>query len=248
MEKEKSRNKMKTESVFLACLLTFFLLSLSVFVIATPTGPTGINITSNTTKQTTNGMMVNISGGYIAKLNVTASVQNPHWKAFVGWIQGSFTLEDATGSTIYDWSMTSVGGEIYTTRQSGSVNWGTISCADDAEVVAEETVLMHDGEDGINETFTASSNAKPFYVGTTSIGAGACYSTQTNVNNQTPVGQEFEEVILHDTSNIIFASILEEGGSTGYDGIDYDFQMIVPENGSSSWTGATPYYLYVELD
>lgn len=246
MEREKSKNNTKTESVLLACLLTFFLLGFSVFVIAAPTGPTGINITSNETKQTTSGMMVNISGGYIAKLNVTASVQNPHWKAFVGWIQGSFTLDDASGSTIYNWDLTSVGGEIYTTRQSGSISWSTISCADDAEVVAEETTLMQTGEDGINETFTASSNARPFLVATTTIEAGDCYSTQTYVDNSTPGGQEFEEVILHDTSNIIFASILEED-QKGYDGADYDFQMIVPENGSSSWTGATAYYLYVEL-
>jgi hypothetical protein len=63
---------------------------------------------------------------------------------------------------------------------------------------------------------------------------------------------DFEEIALYDGAteagggNIIYASILEEDVA-GYDGATYDFQMIVPENGLSTFSSRTAYYLYVEL-
>lgn len=231
-----------------ALVLTLIFLTIALFSsisTATPTGPSNINITTNETKATTAGQIVNISGGIISKLNITASVQNPHWKAFVGWIDGKFTLDDSGGSTIYDWTLSTVGGEVYATRASSIANWGTISCADAAEITAEDTTLIHTGEDNITSTFTAGSNTQPFVVAGTAIAATDCYATNTYVNNVSQ-GASFEEVILHDTSDIIFATILEED-VTGFDGTAYDFQMIVPENASSTWTSSTAYYLYVEL-
>jgi hypothetical protein len=233
----------KTKIAIVATLL-FLTIFFTSFVIATPTGPSDINVTANETKATTAGQMINISGGIISKINITASVQNPHWKAFVGWIDGKFTLDDSSGSTIYDWTLTTVGGEVYATRASGIANWGTISCADATEITAEDTALDHAGEDNITSTFTPASNAQTFVVAGTTIPAGTCSATNTYVGGaKTAV---FEEVILHDTSDIIFATILEED-EEGFDGTDYDFQMLVPENANSSWTSSTAYYLYVEL-
>jgi len=57
---------------------------------------------------------------------------------------------------------------------------------------------------------------------------------------------EFEEMVMYDGTSTVFATILEDQ-ETGYDGTNYDFQMLVPDNGSASWTGAIPYYVYVEL-
>jgi hypothetical protein len=39
-----------------------------------------------------------------------------------------------------------------------------------------------------------------------------------------------------------------EDAETGFDGVAYDFQMLVPDNGSSGWTGSIPYYVYVEVN
>ena len=52
---------------------------------------------------------------------------------------------------------------------------------------------------------------------------------------------------MYDSANIVFAAKIEDG-IAGYDGADYDFQMIVPENGDSGFAGSTAYYLYVELN
>ncbi len=234
-----------SEKTIVFTVILFSALFLSSLVIATPTGPSNINVTSNETKASTAGQMVNISGGYISKLNITASVQNPHWKAFLGWIDGKFTLDDSSGSTIYDWTLSSIGGEVYATRASGVANWGTISCADAAEITAEDTSLNHTAGDNVTSTFTSASNSATFVVAGTTITAGACSAMNTYVNNVTQ-GTKFEEVILHDTSDIIYATILEED-ETGYDGSAYDFQMLVPEVALETWTGSTAYYLYVEL-
>jgi hypothetical protein len=244
MKKLQKREREIDKRLVLTLLATITLF-LATFVIATPTGPSGITHLSNETKGTTNGRIVNISGGYISNFNITATVQNPNWKAFVGEIDGKFTLDDAGGSTIYDWSLTTVGGEVYATRASGAISWGTISCADAGEITTEETALNHTGEDNISSTFTASSNVQTFVVAGQTIGAGSCSATNTYVNNASQ-GTEFEEVILHDTSNIIYTTILEED-ETGYDGTDYDFQMLVPEVALDTWASSTAYYLYVEL-
>ena len=231
-----------------AIVFTIFLLSalfLSSLAIATPAGPSSINLTANETKSVTSAHIVNISGGIISKLNITASVQNSHWKAFVGWIDGKFTLDDSAGSTIYDWTLSTIGGEVYATRASGTASWGTISCANATEITAEEVAINHTGEDNISSTFTASSNVATFVVAGTTISAGACSATNTYVNDATQA-TEFEEVILYDETDIIYATILEED-ETGYDGNTYDFQMIVPEIALDTWSGSTAYYLYVEL-
>ena len=232
------------ERLIIVSLASLFLIILSTLTIATPSGPSNINITANETGTEANPMMVNISGGIISKLNVTASTQNPNWKAFVGWIDGKFSLDDSSGSTIYDWSLTSIRGEIYATRNSSTANWTAISCANATQITAEDVALEHIGNDNISSTFTAASNSNTFVVAGTSILTNACSSTHTYVGGvQTAV---FEEVILHDNINVIFATVLEED-ETGFDASAYDFQMIVPENANETKSLTTAYYLYVEL-
>lgn len=240
----KENKTIKTNTIVLTVVF-FSMLFFSSIALATPTGPSSINITANETKAATSGEMVNISGGVISKMNITATMQNPHWKAFVGWIDGKFTLDDSSGSTIYDWTLSTINGEVYATRESAVANWATISCADATEITAEDVALNHTGEDNITSTFTPASNTKTFVVAGTTISAGTCSATNTYINNASQ-SSNFEEVILHDNSNVIFTTILE-ADHQGYDGNDYDFQMIIPEVALSTWSSSTPYYLYVEL-
>ena len=90
------------------------------------------------------------------------------------------------------------------------------------------------------------------------------------MNDSVNTNDDFEEVLLYDGGyqgsnvsngginqtnntnfkNIVYASIIEEDAH-GYrgnaDNQTYDFQMLLPEVGLSSWTSSTPYYFYVEL-
>ena len=242
----KNQNQKLEERLIVFTLLLLCLTLSSIFVMATPTGPSSINITANETGTTTAAEMVNISGGYISTINITASTQNPHWKAFVGWIDGKFTLDDSSGSTIYDWTLSTVSGEVYATRESTAVEWTTVNCANETHITTEDTALEHTGEDDINATFSGN-NSNTFVVAGTTIAAQNCSAINTYVDNESQTST-FEEAILYDStgSDLIFATILEED-EDGFDENDYDFQMIVPENGNETFAGATAYYLYVEL-
>ena len=244
-KKEKPK-KRKTEGLHLVVVIAIAILIIfSNPVLADPTGPSTVNITANETKGDTSSYKVNISGGYIATLNVTATVQNDNWKAFVGDIDGRFTLDDSSGSTIYDWSLASISGEIYATRNSSDIDWTGIGCATQSEVEAEDTYLEHTGTDNINTTFNKENNSLTFVVAGTSILTSTCYATNTYVDNETQQ-TEFEEVILYDDASIVYATVLEDDEG-GFDGNTYDFQMIVPENASETWDSSIAYYLYVEL-
>ena len=84
-----------------------------------------------------------------------------------------------------------------------------------------------------------------FYTNNIDHTAGECYNTQLYNNNG--VGT-FYEVLLTDGSNTVYASILEEADTTGFDGNYYDFEMIVLEDGHGTDTSTTDYYFWVELE
>jgi len=244
MDVELEIRNQKFEVGRLAVLIILF--GFISIVSAAPVGPDSLNVTLNETWGGPNtGSNVNVSGGLISKLNVSTIVQNPHWKAFVGWVDGRFTLDDSSDSSIYDWSISSIGGQVYATRVSGAVDWGNIECASDAEIIAEDVAMDHVGEDNISSTFNGT-NAGTYVVSGVPIGATDCFAVNSYVNNASQ-SSSFEEIILYDSANIVFAAKIEDG-IAGYDGADYDFQMIVPENGDSGFAGSTAYYLYVELN
>lgn len=237
-------NRRKTLFGITLIILTAMLAS--HFALAQPVGPSGITMVSNETKGTTAGVEVNISGGTISTLNITAVSQNLKWKAFVGYVTGKFTLDDASSSTIYDWTLTTVSGQIYTTRNSTTPTWSSIACADLTDIENENVALSHTNpQDNLTSTFTSSTHPE-FFVGGVQIAQDSCgFALNTYVNNVSQ-GSEFYEVALSAEDNIVYATIIEED-ETGFDGNDYDFQMIVPEVGSPGFSGSTAYYLYVEL-
>jgi hypothetical protein len=241
-EKQKSLLTIFTIGILLVCIL---LLS-GIYLSAAPDGPSLVSV-SNETKGTTSAAFFNISGGYISALNLTANVQNIRWKAFVGWVNGEFTLDDQGGATIYDWSLSTTTGRVYSTRDSSTIEWSSIQCANrSTNLEAENVAMFHNStQDNITKTFQYGTH-NPFWVAGIPIGSDTCPTLNTYVGNASQ-DDDFEEMALYDSTSIIYATILEND-LAGYDGQTYDFQMLVPENGSQGFKGATPYYLYVELD
>jgi hypothetical protein len=232
----------------LIVVIFILILNMQLIIAANPEGPTRINITSNQTKVTTNTQAINISGMYIANINVTATIQNRKWKAFVGNVIGSFTLADASGSSIYDWSFSTSSGRVYATRNSTVINWGNINCSSLANLVAENAALSHtDPSDNITATFNSSVGAThaSFYVGSRQMVANKCPTINTYIGNSSQ-DVRFEETALYDGTSIVYATVLENNMG-GYDNDIYDFQMIVPENGGAGFSGSTAYYLYIEI-
>ena len=196
--------------LFVILIIGVFLISVLLFskvlLSADPEGPTSIISVSNETKTSASSAFFNISGGYIAALNLTASVQNTHWKAFVGWVNGAFTLDDSSGSTIYDWSLSVTTGRVYTTRDSSTIEWNLIQCANrTTNLAAENTAMFHNrSADNITATFTYPGTHDPFWVAGRSIGANNCPTLNTYINNVSQ-DDDFEEMALYDSTSIIYA-------------------------------------------
>lgn len=244
---EKEVKTAKPLAIYLLLVLGVF--SLLVFSSAAPTGPDLVNNTANSTKATTAGQILNISGGYIASVNLSATIQNPRWKAFVGDVSGSFTLDDASGSTIYDWSLSTLTGRVYATRNESTIDWTDVNCSNITLLESENVLMNHtNADDNITATFNTSSGAthSSFFVGTQFIAANSCPTLNTYVDNATQ-DSTFEEMALHDTYGTTIYAVILEDDSTGYNSNTYDFQMLVPENGAPGFSGATAYYLYVEV-
>lgn len=240
----------KTGLLGLLLFVALFALLLFEVVNAAPVGPDTVVIESNTTKGTQGAYNLNISGGRVAVVNLSATTQNPRWKAFIGRVTGSFTLDDAGGSSVYDWTLASVAGEVYATRNSSSITWNNLTCASATTLNTENTRLGHTSTaDNLTATFNITSGAThdEFFVASRNISRNSCPTLNTYVNNATQ-DSTFEEVALYEYlgGNIVYATVLEQDAA-GYDGRPYDFQMIVPEVGTPGWDGATAYYLYVEL-
>ena len=242
--------KTSTRGWHRALLLVLFLLCLAVTVFADPSGSI---ISGNTT---VNGPVVapafrNETRGTITTMVLSAMQQDQHWKAYVGNVSGGLTLDNPAQATIYSWSLASVSGQVYATRNS-SVNWasGNIVCATSALIGTESTFhnMTNSATDRINSTFNWTIH-KQFQVGSNTIAQNTCNSTVMYVNDtkQTPtLASPFQEVLIMDSANtelIYMASI--DSKVQGFDNSTYDFQMIVAESDLKSTP--TPYYFYVEL-
>jgi hypothetical protein len=234
-------------------LLLILLISFSIVVSAAsaPEGPSRLNVTYNETSSSTSAAPINVSGGYISTINLTARTQNSRWKGMVGWLNGKFALDDEAGSTLFDWTTVITGGKVYATRNSSGVTWVQIQCANRTILETENYNMNHTrSDDNLTSTFSDTSH-RAFTVGSVPITGSTCPTLNTFISNNTQQG-EFEEVALFDgvndaaPGNVVYAALLNQT-KVGFDGNSYDFQMLVPERGYSTWTSSTAYYLYVEL-
>ncbi len=245
-------SKYKKRFEVIVALWTLIFISLSFISLAVPQGITEIINIENRTESASAGLEINTSGGTISLINITGVSQNLRWKAYVGNVTGKLTLDDSTGSTIYDWTMSSLTGEIYATRTSNIPSWSTIKCANTTILENENLLLNHtSSDDNITKTFEGVTH-NSFYVGSILIPNNECPTTNTYVNSAAQ-DQNFEEIVLYDgpnetieSGNVIYASIIN-ASTTGYNNEIYDFQMILPEVGLTSWESSTAYYFYAEL-
>ncbi len=251
-KKERTMHKMlypKKQGIAKIALIGIILILASFLASAVPSGPT-VTVLFNETKQPAAAKIINTSGGTITTIVLNATTQNTRWKAYVGNVTGRLVLDDGNDNTLFDWSLTNVVGEVYTTRFEGSINWSGINCSNQTHIANENVALNHTNkDDNITTTFNTQVHSG-FYTGTRQILSNTCFSVHTYVNS-TSQQSMFEEVVLYDgtnatNGNIVYASILERD-AYGFDNQTYDFQMIVPEVGLSGFSGSTGYYFYAEL-
>lgn len=241
------RNKKNLTAILAFALV--LIMCFSQIAYSTPTGPT-ITFIANETKPTAGATKINTSGGTITTVTLNTTSQNLRWKAYVGNVSGTLTLDDANDNTIFDWTLTDVIGEIYATRSTDSINWTGINCSDTTHIENENRALNHTNiDDNITSTFDETTHSG-FYVGTSVILENTCRAVHTYVNSSSQESN-FEEIVLYDgtteeNGNIVYATPFEQN-AYGFDNSTYDFQMILPDNGLSTWSSSVAYYFYVEL-
>lgn len=228
-------------------LILFVMLNVAIFTVATPQGPQ-ITYNKTETAPVQPAAYINTSGGTFTTMVLNVTYQNDRWKAYAGNVTGKLALQDANSYTIYDWSLATVTGEVYASRNN-SITWTQIGCANTTTINNEDSTLNQSASanDNILNTFNNTVH-KGFFVGGTQISNSTCPSVDTYVNNTRQAATEnasFQEVLLQDNKNLVYTSLLENK-HLGFNNKLYDFQMIVAENAQS--VNPTPYYFWVELN
>lgn len=218
-----------------------------LFALPATADPSGAQITSSSTDT---GPTISPEGhtanrSTITTIALNAVQQDQRWKAYIGNVSGTLTLDDASNKTIYDWSTAAISGEVFSST-SGSLDFSTVSCASSGVIGTAETAMAQAGTevDSISSTFNSTDHSSTVVAGTS---LSNCNSTTLYVNDVSQgqdSGADFQEFLMQETTNsLVYVSILNDN-TVGFDGNTYDFQMIVPETPTGA---AHTYYFYVEL-
>jgi len=227
----------------LVMVLLVLTLVFAAMVVAQPTGVTydrGASERGTATGATTQ----QAQAGNVTQLNINATSITQVWQGFYGNVSGEIMLADSSNNRFYDWTLTTITGEVYASRATIS-DWTGINCTNTSTISAEETTLNIGvtDSDGINETFGAGSTHPGFSVGTgVTITGGTC--PETRPYNSTGTASEFYNVLLTSSgNNIVYTSVLVDS-SNAFDGTTVDFEILVP---TDKTTGLATYYFYAEL-
>jgi len=241
---------MKTERTLIGIALIMVAITLGIsFTFADPVGSETVTTTSSSSRTApVIGESADARGGNVSQINIEALSVTQSWQGYYGQVSGEITLDDANNNTFYNWTITTVSGEVYASRQS-SLSWTLVNCMNDSNITDEESYLGQTASDSDSVSNTFNLNAHPgFSTGARAIAANNCSSTYGYVNNATQTAN-WSMVLLFDYVNneTIYASIMNDS-TVGFDGGTYDFQMLVGENEKSGSEGVTSYYFWVELD
>lgn len=242
--------KLKLAMVLIAVIVYVF----SVLLMSTYADPSGASISNpNTVSGVSTPDSRSDEGGTFTTMGVSVVQQNFAWKAYIGNITATLTLDDANGYTIYDWSINqgSITGELYATRFN-TVAWTGIQCANDTTIAAENTnISMGSGDgDNINSTFSFVNHTSLIIAGTT-ITNSTCKTLYPYYNGSAQIDNEsskFPEILIQNSEDkLIYVSNFESDETTYTDGNEtLDFQMLLPDDDSSGII--TTYYFYAEID
>jgi hypothetical protein len=234
-------------TLLIATLLFIVALTTS-FVEAAPTAPTTLTTVQSSSRDlsTVAAQSASAQGGNVTEINIAAITITKSWQGYYGNITGQITLQDGNNNTFYNWSLTSMSGRVYATR-NGSISWAVINCTNAGNRTNEETYLgqVASDSDSVSNTYSGSSHPA-FNVSTSQINTDSCYTTRGYVNNNSQ-GANYTMILLQSRSDIIYTGIMNKS-VVGFDGRQHDFELLVGENERSGSIGVTPYYFYTEFN
>jgi len=166
-----------------------------------------------------------------------------HWQGYDGNVSGAIFLGTASSDRMYQWSVSSMAGEVFVTQDSSVTltEWEALQARAGADIDTDFSFTAGDSDSATN---TFDTNPSAIIVAGQSIDGGANTAAMTyNASNTST----WTTIALAGSSpaeaNYVFVGVISNDGEA-YDGTTKDFQMIVPENEA---TGTETYYFYVEL-
>jgi len=246
---------MKTEmkAGFLSLVVMAFLIFGIGVVIAEPAGVNIISEGSPEFRALPPALTLDASAGNITEVNLTAVSITRTWQGYYGRVSGAVVLADASNNTMYNWTFTTVAGEVFASNTSVS-DWSSVSCVNSSTALSTSNIdswlnVGPGDADSVGNTFSGVySDAQGFYVGSVQINSSDMCSVAYTFVNGTAQSSSFAQVILTTGSNVIWTGLLENGvDGFKYGSEKYDFQLLVGEDGHNGDSNPTTYYFYVEL-
>jgi hypothetical protein len=238
---------LKQKHAILLLLAAFFVALVAGQVLAVyPDGVVNYTILKTETRNKTTPVNITAYGGNITWLRIDATQQTKRWQGFVGNMSGSLVLDDAANNTMYSWNLSNVTGEIYASTNC-SLDWNLVSPQNDCSI---DNYITGTGSDSASKTYTPSSNSNTYQILSMVINASSTCAAYPYVNSSAQ-STFFENIILaaganaSTTNQTIYAATID--GATepnGFNGEQFDYQMLVPANG----TTGTVYCLYAEIN
>ncbi len=234
-------------TIYVVTLLVAVFAVAASFVVADPNAPLSTTEIGTSSRNLSGlpAQSVNAIGGNVTEININTISITKSWQGYYGNVSGMVTLQDGSNNTFYNWSQAHPKGQIYATRVS-SITWSTINCSNSSDVAAENTYLnlTPSDSDSVNNTFSKATHPA-FNVGSKALTTNNCpYTTYGYVNNNSQTAS-YSMVLLNSGSNIVYTTITNSS-TTGFDGKQHDFQLLVGENERTT-AGVITYYFWTEF-
>ncbi len=259
-------------------LLSLALVQLISLAMADPAFPDSITVGNieRKTESGSDQSQVIAYAGNLTELTLSTEQVTKNWQGFYGNITGEIVLDDTLNMSMYVWDLVDPVGEVYASRNS-SLSWvgGNIICVNDTinlsgathAVINPENPIWREEDDmntnsemspgqqardGVNETFNVSYSHPAFNVSNNGFTANSCtYNAQLFSNDirQPQAGAFWNETLIwsYSDNGLIYMAHINPN-SAGFDNTNYDFQMLVAEDGHMDDESSTTYYLWVELE
>ncbi|MCX8200448.1 MAG: hypothetical protein N3G76_03180, partial [Candidatus Micrarchaeota archaeon] len=180
---------------------------------------------------------IQIEGGNISDLNLSATSLTDRWAAFFGNLTGTIYLTSAAGATtnyVYTWTVSTINSGYVCASPSTTFNFVS---ATPANVPNMNTFFgLGSAADNATGTFTTSTCTLSF------SGQPAITSVPNAPTGNNP-GDTFETCAIQDGSNYAFCVAANSAGNN-YLGNPANYELMVP---TTPGTGLMTYYFYAEL-
>ena len=235
--------------LLLVVAVALSLLLLSGTVLAAPSPATSLTRVASSRRDlsTLPNQQVNAQAGNVTQLSISALAITKTWQGYYGNFSGAIVLANSNNNTFYNWSMASASGKIFATRNSSTV-FTAVNCTTTLQRGLEETALGVTAGDADSVARTFTGNTHPaFTVGLQNITANSCNATNAFGSSGAQT-TNFYQVLLSDTSNNTVYTTIMNGSKAGFDGTNWDFELLVGQNGHAGGPTVTPYYFFVEVN